>query len=260
MHIKSETILFFLFILLIGFLSGFSIPQAGADEDVPESMSGQNRNVFVIAPLIGVDRNTLQSRGRRGEPIELEDTGPEYGLFALWSTKHLTVNNFVFWADVNDADVFGNVLFANYYYNPESRVTLNLGMGYIYHTIDTDLNEITVNTPLPKLGVRIGLPEWGMYLNPYIGWTSEKIETTYSDRTDDAMLYGLTVGWNWRFLGAYLKYYYQDVLDSDDAYHVARFRGNLFLTRRFGITTRFEYMEHSTSDDISFLIGPAIVF
>ncbi|MDY0094338.1 MAG: hypothetical protein RBT80_16720 [Candidatus Vecturithrix sp.] len=260
MHTKSETILFVLFSMLIGILMDFGLPQASADEDVPESMSGHGRNVFVVAPLIGVDRNTLQARGMRGKPIELKDTGPEYGVFALWSTKHFTVNNFVFWADVNNADVFGNVLFANYYYNPESRVTLNLGLGYIYHTIETKLNDITVKTPLPKLGVRIGLPEWGMYLNPYIGWTSEEIETTYGDRTDDAVLYGLTIGWNWRFLGAYLKYYYQDVLDSDDVYHVARFRGNLFLTRRFGITTRFEYMEHSTSDDISFLIGPAVAF
>ncbi|GAK56966.1 hypothetical protein U27_03930 [Candidatus Vecturithrix granuli] len=260
MNIKSKVVLFFLSNCLMGLLIGISLPQVGADEDVPESMAVQNRNIIVVAPLIGIDRNTLHSRGRRGEAIELKDTGPEYGVFTLWSTKHFTINNFVFWTAVNDADVFGNVLFANYYYNPESRVTLNLGMGYIYHTIDTDLNEITVKTPLPKLGVRIGLPEWGMYLNPYIGWTSEKIETTYSDRTDDALLYGLTIGWNWRFLGAYLKYYYQDVLESDDAYHVARFRGNLFLTRRFGITTRFEYMEHSTSDDISFLIGPAVAF
>ncbi len=52
------------------------------------------RNVFVVSPLIGFDNNTLQSRDMRGQPIELEDTGLEYGLFALFSSKHFTVNNF----------------------------------------------------------------------------------------------------------------------------------------------------------------------
>lgn len=240
-------------LLLCTFLLGIS-PAMSEEE------SGQGRNVIVVSPLVGFDNNTIESRGPRGQVMELEDTGLEYGLFALFSTHHFTVNNFLFFVDVNDSDISGDVFFANYYYKPESRITLNLGLGYVYHKIDTGQTEITIKAPLPKLGLRIGAPEWGMYFNPYLAWTSEDIETTYGDRTDDAMLYGLTVGWHWRFLGAYVKYYYQDVRGSDESYHVARLRGNLFLSQRFGITTRFEYMEHSTSDDISFLIGPAIVF
>lgn len=225
---------------------------------VEEKMSG--RSAFVISPVIGVDRNTLYSRDNRGRPIELKDTGPEYGLFTLFSTEHFTVNNFLFFADVNDADVMGDVFFADYYYKPENRVTFDVGLGYIYHKIKTKQIKITVQTPLPKVGLRINLPEWGMYLNPYLSWTSEKIETTYGDRTDDAMLYGMTVGWHWRFLGAYVKYYYQDVLDSSKGYNVLRLRGNLFLSQKLGVTAAFEYMEHSTTDDVSFLIGPAFVF
>ncbi len=225
-----------------------------------QKTSEHDRNMFVVAPLIGVDRNTLFSRDQRGRPIELEDSGLEYGLFALYRTKHLIFNNFLFFADVNKSDVTGNVFYANYYYNPDSRVTLNLGIGYLYHEIDTEGTKVTVKAPLPKVGLRIGVPELGMYLNPYIAWVSEDIETTHGDRTDEAMLYGLTVGWHWRFLGLTAKYYYQDVTDSDKSYHVARLRGNVFLTQRFGITARAEYMEHSTSDDISFMIGPAIVF
>jgi hypothetical protein len=112
-----------------------------------------------------------------------------------------------------------------------------------------------------------------MSINPYIAWASESIETTLQiptgqgppverqeKTTDDALLYGLTVGWHWRFLGVTTKYYYQDVLDADDAYHTFRLRGNLYLSKRFGITARFEYMEHASSEDISFLIGPAFVF
>jgi hypothetical protein len=61
-------------------------------------------------------------------------------------------------------------------------------------------------------------------------------------------------------MSAYAKYYYQDVLDSDTVYNVARFRYNVFLNKKFGIASRIEYMEHSTSEDISFLIGPVFTF
>ncbi len=216
--------------------------------------------MFVVAPLVGVDRNTLQSRDMRGRPIELEDTGLEYGLFGLVYTKHFTLNNFLFFADVNDTDVAGNVFYVNYYYNPESRVTPNLGFGYVYNKIEGDNIDITVTTPLPKLGVRIRVPEYGLSLNPYIAWAAEKIETPHGDQEDDALLYGLTVGWHWRFLGATVKYYYQDVLDSDESYHTFRVRNEVYLSKRLGIATRFEYMEHATSKDLSFLIGPAFVF
>ena len=216
--------------------------------------------MFVVAPLIGVDHNTLQSRDMRGRPVELEDTGLEYGVFGLVHTRHFTVNNFLFFADVNETDVAGDVFFANYYYNPDSRLTLNLGFGYVYNKIEGDNIDITVTSPLPKVGVRIGVPEYGLTLNPYLSWSAQKIETPFGDQTDDALLYRLTVGWRWRFLGATVKYYYQDVLDSSESYHVFRLRSEVYLSKRLGIATRFEYMERSTSEDISFLIGPAFVF
>ena len=244
-------------ILMLSFVSTHVMGQPGG-LGINEEES--HRNVFVISPLIGFDNNTLHSRDRFGNSVDLEDTGFEYGLFALYSTEHFTLNNMTFFTDVNDTDVSGNIFYANYYYNPRSRVTLNLGLGYLYHKIDADSTEITINAPLPKLGLRIDASEWGMYLNPYVSWISEDIDTTYGDRTDEGFLYGLTVGWRWRFLSAYAKYYYHNVTDSSESYNVARLRGNIFLTKKIGITTRFEYMEHSTSDDISFLIGPAFVF
>jgi hypothetical protein len=228
-------------------------------EKAPEQEQ-KGRNMFVISPMIGSDKNTLHSRDRRGQPVDIEDTGLEYGLFALYSTTHFAVNNFLFFANVNDADVSGDIFFLNYYYKPESRITPNLGFGYIYHKIDLDQMEITVKTPLPKIGVRIGVPEWGMSFNPYLAWTSEKIETTRGDRTDEALLYGLTINWHWRFLGADAKYYYQDVHGKDKGYNVFRLDGNMFFSKHFGITARVDYMEHSTTDDLSFLIGPAFVF
>ena len=257
-------------------------PQALGEEKSASEKSEQRRPMFVISPLIGVDNNTLQSRDNRGRPVELEDTGLEYGFFALFTTKHFIINDFLFFADVNDADVSGNVIYANYYYNPDSRVTLNLGLGYVYNKIETESVEIKVKTPLPKIGLRIGIPEHGMYLNPYIAWASEDVETTFQmpamqwppgppmgpptmvetriKETDEALLYGLTAGWHWRFLGATVKYYYQDVRGSSDSYHVFRIRSHMFFSKNFGVVARFEYMEHSMSEDISFLVGPAIAF
>jgi hypothetical protein len=253
--------------------------QALGEETSASEKSGRGQPMFVISPLIGFDNNTLQSRDNRGQPVELEDTGLEYGLFGLFTTKHFVVNNFLFFADVNDADVSGNVFFANYYYNPDSRVTLNLGLGYVYNKIDLESTEITVKAPLPKIGLRIGIPEYGMYLNPYLAWTSEDIETTLQmpamqwppggpppivetriEETEEALLYGLTAGWHWRFLGATAKYYYQDVRGSSDSYHVFRIRSHMFFSKNFGVVARFEYMEQSMTENISFLVGPALIF
>ena len=130
-------------VFMIGFLSaiGLTSPTVAAEE--------YSAPMFVVSPLIGFDRNTLQSRDMRGRSIELEDTGLEYGLFGLVYTKHFTFNNFLFFADVNETDVAGNVFFANYYYNPDSRLTLNLGIGYVYNKIEGDNIDITVTSPLP---------------------------------------------------------------------------------------------------------------
>lgn len=251
MNIKTLTII--LITLIITFVSIAGMAQE------------RGRSIRVISPLIGVDNNTVEVHVPQPmmppKVVEQEDTALEYGLFALYSTEHFTINNFLFMVpDINEADIWGNVFFANYYYNPSARVTPNLGFGYVYHKIEMDENEVVVKTPLPKLGLRIDAPEWNMYLNPYVCWTAEKVETTHSESTDESMLYGLTVGWRWRMMSAYAKYYYQDVLDSDKTYNVARFRYNFFLSKTFGIASRLEYMEHSTSDDISFLIGPAFTF
>jgi hypothetical protein len=130
----------------------------------------------------------------------------------------------------------------------------------VYTKIEGDRIDITVKSPLPKVGVRIGMPEYNLSLNPYLAWSSEKTETPNGDQTDDALLYGMAVVWRWRFLSANAKYHYQDMLDSDESFHAFRLRNEIYFSRRLGITTRFEYAEHAMSKDMSFLIGPTFVF
>lgn len=250
-------------VMLIVVIVAMCFPFTGMAQTTTEKTVEQehpSRSMFVVSPVIGSDKNTLHSRDQRGQPIDLEDTGLEYGLFALYNTAHVTVNNFLFFADVNDADVSGDIFFFNYYYQPEKRITPNLGLGYMYHKIEMDQMEITVKTPLPKIGVRIGVPELGLSLNPYLAYTSEDINTTRGDRTDEALIYGLSLNWRWRFLGADAKYYYQDIRGNNKSYNVFRLDGNLFFTKHVGIVARVDYMEHSTTDDLSFLIGPAFMF
>ncbi len=232
----------------------------------------------LVSPLYGLDHNEVVING-----VSHTDRGPMYGAFALWTNQRIAINNMLFFSDVNGTDIAGDVFFANYYHNPEASVTWNLGLGWVWHSIDsgdvtmpvefpaqgppvmgTVDSHINISAPLPKAGLLLRWPEKGVSLNPYLAWTEENInfaDQRFSlDHEDRGMVYGITAKWNWRFLYSTLKYYYQTVDGSGDHYHVARVRNSVFLNHSFGFTTRLEYMEHSTSDDFSILFGPCILF
>lgn len=54
------------------------------------------------------------------------------------------INNFLFFADVNDSAVWGNLLFANYYADTKAALTWKAGAGYLYHKIKPERGEIMV--------------------------------------------------------------------------------------------------------------------
>ena len=224
-------------------------------------MDGEHRDtIMTVSPLFGWNRNAMRVRGERGQVTRQTDTAPEYGLFLLVVHKNLVFTDFAFFTDVNDTDVFGNFAFANLYGDRKARVSWNLGAGHLYHKIEPENEDITVNVPMVKAGPLFNIPEWHLTVNPYVGYAWERVETQRADVDNDSYLYGITVGWRWRMLAATAKYYYQDSRESDDDYQTVRARAHCMFNDHWGAVIRFDYMEHVTSDDTSVLLGPVYVF
>lgn len=216
---------------------------------------------FVVSPMAGADRNVLRRPMGRAGTVTLRDTGPMYGLFALGLHRNWAFSNFLFFADVNETDVWGNLFFANYYTNPRAPVAWNVGAGHLYHGIQTAGGDITVQAPMVKTGPVFRVPALNLSLNPYIGQGWERTEVPRGGATEErTILYGLTLNWRWRMLEVGVNYYYQQNRESDAGYHVARARLIGMINRRWGLTARVDYAEHRTTDDFSILAGPVVMF
>jgi hypothetical protein len=231
-----------------------------ADGELTVADDEHRETMIMISPLVGLDRNKMNVRGARGRVTTETDTALEYGLFFLLVHKNLVFTDFAFFTDVNETDVFGNFAFANLYGDRKARLSWNVGAGHLYHRIKPENEDITVNVPMVKAGPLINIPEWNLRLNPYVGYAWERIETQHADVDNDSYLYGITVGWRWRMLAATAKYYYQDSQESEDDYQTVRARAHGMFNEHWGMVIRFDYMEHSTSDDTSVLLGPVFVF
>lgn len=234
--------------------------QAATITESLASAAHGSKPMFTVSPLIGLDRNKMDVRGARGSVNTMTDTAAEYGLFFLLRHKNLVLTDFVFLTDVNDTEVFGNFAFVNLYGDRRNGVTWNVGAGHLYHKIEPENEDITVNVPMLKVGPVFSIPDLHLSINPYAGYAWERIETSRADIDNDSYLYGITVGWRWRMMGATVKYYYQDSQETDDDYQTIRARAHTMVNENWGGVIRFDYMEHSTSDDTSVLLGPVYVF
>lgn len=214
----------------------------------------------MLSPLFGYNENELIIHGPMGEVSTRKETAPEYGLFLMHTRRNLVFTDFMFFTDVNNTDIFGNFAFLNWYADRKSPVCLNLGAGHLYHEISPRGEDITISVPMLKAGPYFSIFDHGITLNPYLGYSWEEIETSRTDSNSEYILYGLTMSWRKRMFGATAKYYYQDNRDGDEDYRTFRARAHIMATRKLGVTFRFDYMEHATSDDTSFLAGPVFVF
>ncbi len=243
--------------LLLGGLFLFSTLTLQAEE---ESDMTSRKIWWAVSPVIGMDRNELTRRGPGGQTFTETDTAPEYGLFAMMAHPNLVVNNFLFFSRVNDCDVWGDLLYANYYISSQAPATWHAGAGYLYHQIKPDNNTIEVKVPMLKTGPHFRIKPLRLTLTPYFGYAWERVNTDYGDSPNDSWIYGLRTGWRWRMLEANINYYYQDSLQVEQNYHTLHARLHVFFTKNVGLLTRVDYMEHQTTTDTSFLMGPTVVW
>ncbi len=219
---------------------------------------------LVLSPVAGWNENELSVPTPMGD-MSMRDTSPEYGIFAMGIIGRVVINDFFFWTEANGYDVLGNLLHANYYHDARAPVSWMAGAGYLYHQLDSDRNTIEVNVPMAKAGPTFTVRKLHLMFNPYLGYMQERISTTHGDTDNDSLMYGFTLGWHWRMLDAYVKYYYQDsqgdVRGRDiEGFNTLNVRFNVGITKNLGIMLRYDYMEHFSTTDKSFLIGPTFVF
>lgn len=249
--------------LLTALLLSRAVLHAQMPADMPDADAAANAAAapsglgFTLSPLYGLNRDTVTLRTPAG-PVEQTETRPEYGFFGTLRAPHVRASNFLFYTDPNGADITGNFLFVNAYANETSAWTPNVGAGHLYHRIETGHGNITVDAPMVKLGPLFRIPRIGCTLNPYGGFVWEDIDRpSGSDRNDDFLL-GVGVGWNYRMVGAHASYYVQLGGDDRENQDTVRAFVRTALSRRWGWILRFDYMEHTTTDDISLLTGPTL--
>jgi len=217
--------------------------------------------MWLVSPMVGYNHDELKQRDRTGQIQTSSKTAPEYGVFALVAHPRFVVNDFLFFTEASgDTEVMGNFFHANLYGDPDAAVTWNLGAGHLYHKIEPQNEDIEVSVPLAKVGPVFRVKPWGLTFNPYVGYAWERIDTLHGDTDNDSYLYGITVDWRWRMVNLNVKYYYQDSQELDDDFNNVHVRLTTGITRHWGAALRFDYMEHTTTDDTSVLLGPVYVF
>ncbi len=248
-------------------------PQAaaapGADSEAEESapaplyaerrsaQSGRPKQLFLVAPLVGWDKNTvtIPARGPRQPAQTLVDTRSEQALYTLYLSPRLAVTNLAFYTDPNQTEVSGDVFNATLYGDPESDLTWSAGFSYIWHGIDNARGLTEVRSPLVKAGPLFRFWDHKLSFNPYLGYASETIDSKTADSRTDNYVYGGILSYHYRMVEAALKYYREENLDTNQGYDVFNARLAVFFTRNWGALARYEYMEHSTGNDQSTLFG-----
>jgi hypothetical protein len=237
----------------------FTLAPASAQDELPPPQD--QGLLWLVSPLFGYNRDELKRRDQMGQIQTATQTAPEYGLFAMVAHPRFVVNDFLFFTEASDdTEVMGNFFHVNLYGDPDASVTWNLGGGHLYHKIEPRMEDIEVSVPMVKAGPLLRLKPCGLTFNPYVGYAWERIDTLHGDTDNDSYLYGLTVDWRWRMLAVNVKYYYQDSQELDDDFNNVHVRLTSGFTRHWGVALRFDYMEHSTTEDTSVLAGPVYVF
>lgn len=234
---------------------------ANEETNLPEPATPQS-GMILLAPLVGFDRNelTFQAGPPGTPPVTTADTDWEYGFYSMYVSPRFVLNNVLFFAHANDADIWGDVAYANVYGDPQSAVTWNLGGGYLWHRISTDQMDIRITQPMVKVGALLRWPQMHATLNPFVGYAWQTISMPQGDENTKSVLYGVAADWRWRMFYATAKYYLEDNRNNGRQYNVLRVVGSLNLSRSTALMGRIEYMEHSTGTDTSVLLGPAFVF
>jgi len=241
------------------------LPLVTAGENSELSVDGNpaphKKTALIVSPLFGWIKDESRTGGA-------SDTSPEQGLFVMYATPRLVINNTTFFSDVNDSEVWGNIASINLYGDPEKELTWYLGASYVWHKVQTETVAITINEPLGKVGFVWRIPELHLSLNPYVGYGRVTTVTEFPAawnlgdvrNRSDIVVGGISAYWRWRMFHANAKYYMAKDLDAETLNHNFRIWGTAMFTDHVGVIARLEYEEQNTTKNTSLLFGPVFVF
>jgi hypothetical protein len=227
------------------------------------------KNIFIISPLYGYHHNLeYHTEYPMGIPTTVSTSGSGYqtGVFMQAVFNKLFITNYPFYVRANHSNVYGNVLFTSYdFFQLSENILFNAGIGHVYHKIETPASDITINLPIPRIGLKINLNN--IKLNPYISRTREDNTVEAGGMTIKNRyyynLYGINIEYSlmhfWRHT---LRYYYGVIPKNigNDIYTL-RYYTYLSFTKNIGIVLKYEYEKHKNkSVDKSITAGPFFMF
>lgn len=227
------------------------------------------QNIFIISPLYGYHHNSeYHTEYPMGIPTTVSTSGSGYqtGVFMQAVFNKLYITNYPFYVRSNHSNVYGNVLFTSYdFLKLNENISLNAGIGHVYHKIETPASDITISLPIPRIGLKINFNK--IRLNPYVARTREVKTVEALGRTIKNRhyynLYGININYTlmhfWRHT---LRYYYGVIPENiGNNIYTLRYYTYFNFTKKIGIVLKYEYEKHKNEAvDKSITIGPFFMF
>lgn len=265
MHRRTKSLTF----LVLAWVIAFS---GGADE------------MRIVAPYAGVLTNVTDVPGMG----EIEDTGFLSGLFFQWiDTERYQWNLFGYYApDVNYSSTLGGHLLFDLYFGPDWNGKFLAGFGLEILKVDMDAgNALGTDDLVMESRLLIPYLRAGKYFKASAGpadfsilpWVGIQPQWVWGDlfiafpgpmppdvnsSLDDSSLYGIA-GLNLKvtlFHFVDLEGKYQATFNDSEYFSTYNAMANLYLSRRWGISYRFKFMESSQGSNAFHYFGVVYVF
>jgi len=244
------------------------------------------KDIRIITPYLGSIRNVYESEEHG---LDLNDSSLLKGLYFQWiNPERFQWNVFIYQSsDINYSTLWGGHFIFDYYFGKGDRGKNVIGVGIEFIGLDMDAGDSisglsdfklknTIIIPYLRAGryFTFGTDTMSVTLLPWVGVQPELVRGDISfitggpsptpvskDIRDDA-LYALA-GLNAKtvimhFFEVEVKY--KATFNRDDYFSTLSAMTNLYLSRHWGISYRFKFMETSSGSDTYHIGGVAFLF
>ena len=245
------------------------------------------KEMFIIAPYTGALTNKLNNSDYN---LDMKDTSPMHGIYFQWINTEKFQGNLFYYksSDINYSNLKGLHAIVDWYFKTNERSKYVLGVGVEKINVDMEagnnlsaaMTSFDMNNNILYYYARAGQYRYfeaGKFkgsLLPYIGYSYEKVDidlkidftSPFIPDTDENVISkdrypiaGLNLKTKFHhFLETKLKY--MSRFEKPHTAHSATAIVNIYLTRNFGLSYRYKYIEHGKSSDTYQLAGIMVCF